>query len=60
MMIISRCLSCKHFIKFTQKELFCKAYPYGIPTKVWSFNFIHDRVLEGQIGTYVYEEGRRS
>lgn len=59
MMIISRCLVCKHLIKFTRKGIFCKAYPDGIPSKVWSFNFIHDKVLEDQKGIFVYEERDR-
>lgn len=56
-MIISRCLACKHFIEVTSdKMIICKAYPKGVPNEVRSMKFTHDKVLEGQKGTFVYEE----
>lgn len=34
----------------------CPAYPFGIPDKILSDRIFHDKILDGQVGTYIFEQ----
>lgn len=48
-----QCINCKNFI---EKSNSCKAFPNGIDTEIMYGFIIHDKPLDGQAGTTVYEE----
>lgn len=57
MIIVSKCLVCKHFIEVTSDgKIICKAYPKGVPNVVRSMKYNHNKVLDGQQGEYVFEK----
>jgi hypothetical protein len=52
----SQCLACVHYegqIKNSQRQG-CKAFPTGIPEKIWSNEVVHDKPLKGD-GGIVFE-----
>jgi len=59
-----QCGKCKHRPKRSrskgQKNItWCSAYPNGIPRELFIEEVIHNKVLEGQVGTYIYEPAER-
>ena len=48
------CVFCKHIDK--GEKMFCKAFPNGIPEEVMFREIEHDKVLDGQVGDFIYEE----
>jgi len=51
-MMPSQCNSCLHFEGFG----LCPAFPDGIPVEIVGNNILHDEVLEGQEGEYIYQK----
>jgi len=49
---ISQCQTCRNC---SDTEFICKAFPLGIPEEVIRNNVIHNTVIEGQHGDYVYK-----
>jgi hypothetical protein len=49
---ISQCLTCRNC---SETEFICKAFPFGIPKEIIRNEVIHDTVIEGQQGNYVYK-----
>ena len=56
--------NCKHFLGVTQPDgteetevVYCKAFPDGIPEEIAYGDDPHDKILLGQTGRFVYEEG---
>jgi hypothetical protein len=47
------CAFCKHF----QQDLTCKAFPDGIPLEIVGGTLEHLKVLPGQKGKVVFEQG---
>jgi len=54
-MILSQCFKCKYYNKYDNYEFSCKAFPEGIPEKVFDNTIEHDHKLPNQTGDYVYE-----
>lgn len=54
---ILKCSICKHLVEKITKEgkIICKAFPNGIPDKILDGRVIHDRIVGGQKGKYIYE-----
>jgi len=58
-------IECKHFEYIKEiggkgevyQRYVCKAFPKGIPHEFVSGKKIHNKVVKGQVGTYVYEKG---
>ena len=51
-----QCANCRHSVRRVRGEIpTCLAFPRGIPIEVTTNRVIHDRVLPGQVGDYVYE-----
>lgn len=48
-----QCVNCKHC---NATEFICPAFPYGIPENILRNETIHDKVLDHQFGTIVFEE----
>ena len=46
-----QCTSC---IWKDPKELLCNAYPFGIPEDILRNKTLHDKVLETQVGDFIY------
>jgi len=49
---VSQCQTCRNC---SETEFICKAFPLGIPEEVIRNNVIHNTVIEGQQGDYVYK-----
>lgn len=54
---IPKCLICKYYLlkKKREDKNTCLAFPDGIPLYFLNETKIHDKVVDGQIGNYVYE-----
>lgn len=59
--ITPQCFMCEWFRKVTQEQVeaegtdeLCLAYPHGIPGDVFIGNVVHDKVLPGQEGEWVF------
>ncbi len=51
-----QCGYCQHAVSRTRGQAHtCHAFPDGIPLEVELNEVIHDRVLPGQVGEYVYK-----
>ena len=46
------CWQCQYYD--FDKVVSCKAFPGGIPHQIASRDIIHDKVLEGQVGDFVW------
>jgi hypothetical protein len=46
------CFSCKHY---DYEKMTCGAYPDGIPEDIRTGEVVHNKVLEGQKGNFVFE-----
>jgi hypothetical protein len=53
MKIVEHCLICKH-----QLILGCKAFPDGVPMEYSEGIKIHNKIIKGQVGTFIFEEGK--
>lgn len=49
-----QCVNCKHLRELSGG---CRAFPAGIPYEIASGQKIHDKVIKGQTGEYVFEKG---
>lgn len=49
--MVSRCAICKHYTK----RLRCKAFPNGIPKKIYLNQEKHNRILPKQVSDYIFE-----
>jgi len=54
MIEVPQCYVCKHF-NHKEKGFSCKAYPDGIPDKIYSEVELHDKINAGQAGDYTFE-----
>ena len=54
--ILSQCFECKYYNRYDNNKHSCKAFPNGIPKKVFENIIKHDQKIKGQTGDYVYEE----
>ena len=51
MMQLPVCPFCKNFSpKSEPGNVFCKAFPNGVPEEIWSGNYFHSRPFEGDNG----------
>ena len=59
-MLPIQCATCDHFIKPdpASPKVTCKAFPDGIPEKIFTGEVDHDRPVEGQVGRFVWKEKR--
>lgn len=48
-----QCVTCRHK---DEGDLICSAFPFGIPAEVYQNIVLHDKVLDEQIGDYLYEK----
>jgi hypothetical protein len=55
MIVISKCLECKHYNINDFDKQSCKAYPNGIPKKIFENKIEHNTPLIGQINDYIFE-----
>ena len=53
--ILSQCFNCKRYDRYDNEKHSCKAFPKGIPEKVFDNTIIHDHKLNGQTGDYIFE-----
>ena len=53
MFIIPQCIDCKYFI--VDRRYICSAFPEGIPEDILLNRIKHDRIIQNQIGHYIYE-----
>lgn len=53
MQIISNCLECEYFIH--NKKFTCKAFPNGIPDNIIFNKKIHNKIIKGQTGDYIFK-----
>lgn len=53
--ILSQCFDCKHYNRYDNRKHSCKAFPKGIPDKVFENEIKHDHKLAGQAGDYIFE-----
>jgi len=51
--IRSESLENKDFSKIIQR---CHAFPEGIPSDIYNGKTDHNRILDGQVGSYIYTE----
>jgi hypothetical protein len=54
-LIYPKCFDCVHFLDTGD----CRAFPNGIPTSIM-LTVKHDKVFEGQVGTFIYESKNQS
>jgi len=54
--ILSQCFDCKHYNRYDNEKHSCKAFPKGIPKKVFENKIKHDHKISGQVGDYIFEE----
>jgi len=54
--ILSQCFKCKHYNRYDNDKHSCKAFPKGIPKKVFENIIKHDHKITGQAGDYIFEE----
>ena len=54
----SQCANCKHYNIGDAYKHSCKAFPEGIPEKVFFNDVIHDHIIKGQVGEFVSEESQ--
>ena len=52
----SQCNTCKWRQREAAKWPKCQAFPKGIPAKILTNKTVHDIILPGQTGEYVYEK----
>ncbi len=48
------CYECK-FYNYNNFDWTCKAYPKGIPHDILFSKKYHEKVLDGQVGNYIFE-----
>jgi len=48
------CLTCQYFEWKDEVFPICQAFPNGIPVVFTSGQFLHDKVVEGQVGDFVW------
>lgn len=53
---LSQCFDCKHYNRYDNEKHSCRAFPKGIPKKVFENEIEHKKFLKGQIGDYLFEE----
>lgn len=46
---------CRYCIHYDDSDVSCKAYPDGILTDIITGKVIHNKILEGQEGDYIFE-----
>lgn len=44
-----RCSNCYYF------QFNCRAFPHGIPSKIITGEFIHDKVYPGQLNKFIFK-----
>ena len=54
--ILSQCFNCINYDRFDNEKHSCRAFPDGIPEKVFTNEIEHKKFLKGQIGDYLFEE----
>lgn len=56
MISFPKCLTCKHYIPVKKRgdDNTCLAFPGKIPLEILNENVIHDKIVEGQAGSYIY------
>ena len=50
-LILSKCLNCNYYFGDGK----CEAFPDGIPDKILDNSVEHNKVMEEQIGDYIFE-----
>lgn len=53
--ILSYCFNCKHYNRYDNRRHSCKAFPKGIPKRVFENKVKHNRKLRDQVNNYMYE-----
>jgi hypothetical protein len=54
-MIPKYCYICKNFTGKLELDT-CKAFPNGIPKDILLLKKLHNKIIEGQIGNYIFDE----
>jgi hypothetical protein len=55
---LPNCFKCKYYNRYDPDKHSCKAFPRGMPEKVFYNKIDHDHIIEGQTGEYVFEEDK--
>ena len=53
---LPQCFDCKYYNRYDNDKHSCKAFPKGIPEKVFKNIIKHDHKLPSQTGDYIFEE----
>lgn len=57
MLPTSQCGDCAFYRKLIKGYIpTCLAFPEGIPDEIMFGEILHDKIIEGQVGNYIYTE----